>query len=78
MKLEDETARKAAIAAMRENNELTTQRLFLGKNRDDTMFLIMSDLKGNPRIMMSVTSDGRSKLEFLDDAGEVTHSLPAE
>lgn len=78
MKLEDETARKAAIAAMRESNELTTQRLFLGKNRDDTMWLIMSDLKGNPRIMMSVTSDGRSKLEFLDDAGEVTHSLPAE
>ena len=61
---------------MRDNNELTTERLFLGKNRDDTSYLIMSDIKGNPRIVLSVTAEGSSKIEFWDETGEVTYSLP--
>jgi hypothetical protein len=76
IKLEDETARKAAIQAMKDNNELTTERLFLGKNRDNTSYLVMSDIKGNPRIVMSVTADGTSKLEFWDETGEAIYSLP--
>jgi len=74
--LEDETAKTAAIQAMKDNNELTTERLFLGKNRDDTSYLVMSDIKGNPRIVMSVTADGTSKLEFWDETGEAVYSLP--
>lgn len=74
--LKDETARRAAIQAMKDNNELTTERLFIGKNRDDISYLIMSDIKGSPRIVMSVTAEGEAKLEFWNEAGEVTHSLP--
>lgn len=74
--LTDESARKAAIQAMKDNDELSTERLFLGKNRENTTYLIMSDLKGNPRIVMSVEADGTSKLEFRNAEGEVTHSLP--
>lgn len=76
LKLEDETAKNAAIRAMKDNNELATERLFLGKNRDDTSYLVLSDIKGNPRIVMSVTADGSSKLEFWDETGEVIYSLP--
>ena len=77
-KIADETARKAAIHAMIDNNELTTQRLFLGKGRNNTTSLIMSDIKGRPRIKMSVTADGNPKLDFLDETGKVIYSLPEE
>jgi len=63
---------------MIDNNELTTRRLFLGKWRDNTTLLVMSDIKGKPRIRMMVTSDGTPKLDFLDEAGKVIYSLPEE
>ena len=74
--LENEVARDSAIQVMRDNQELTTQRLFLGKWRNDITVLLMSDIKGNPRIKMSVAPDGNPKLEFLTETGEVIHSLP--
>jgi hypothetical protein len=77
-KLTDETARKAAIQAMIDNNELTTRRLFLGKGRDNAASLVMSDLKGKPRIRMTVTADGTPRLDFLDESGKVIYSLPEE
>jgi hypothetical protein len=75
-KIVDETKRKAAIQAMIDNNELTTNRLFFGKRRDNSMMLLMSDIKGRPRIRMQVAPDGTPKLEFLDEAGKVIYSLP--
>jgi len=75
-KLADETKRKAAIQALIDNNELTTNRLFLGKRRDNSMMLVMNDMKGRARIMMQLAPDGAPKLEFLDDAGKVIYSLP--
>ena len=75
-KLPDETARKAAIQKMIDSNELTTNRLFLGKRRDNSAMLLLSDMKGKPRIRLVVLPDGSPKLEFLDEAGVVTYSLP--
>jgi hypothetical protein len=75
-KITDETKRKAAIQALIDNNELTTNRLFLGKRRDNSTVLLMSDTKGKPRIRMQVAPDGTPKLEFLDEAGKVIYSLP--
>ena len=75
-KIADEKARKAAIQAMIDNNELATNRLFLGKRRDNSTMLVMSDIKGKPRIRMQVAPDGTPKLEFLDEAGKVIYSLP--
>jgi hypothetical protein len=76
IELDDEAARTAALQAMKDNDEVTTERLFLGKNRDNTSYLVLSDIKGKPRIVMSVTADGTSKIEFWDETGEVTYSLP--
>jgi hypothetical protein len=75
-KIADENARKAAIQKMVDNNEVTTNRLFLGKRRDNSAMLLLSDIKGRPRIRLVVMPDGVSKLEFLNDEGKVTYSLP--
>jgi len=75
-KIADEAKRKAAIQAMFDNNELATNRLFLGKYRDNSTVLLMSDVKGKPRIRMQVAPNGAPKLEFLDEAGKVIYSLP--
>jgi hypothetical protein len=74
----DTTAREAAIQAMIDNGELTTRRLFLGKWRDNTTAMVMSDIKGKPRIRLMVTAEGTPKLDFLDEAGTVIYSLPEE
>ena len=71
-----EEARKAAVKAMADNDELITQRLFLGKRRNQTTELVMYDIKGKQRIRMQVPKDGTPKLEFLDEAGKVVYSLP--
>jgi hypothetical protein len=75
-KIADETKRKAAIQALVDANELTTERLFLGKRRDNSAVLLMSDVKGRPRIRLQVVPDGTPKLEFLDEAGKVIYALP--
>lgn len=75
-KIADETKRKAAIQVMVDNNEITTNRLFLGKRRDNSNELLMSDIKGRPRIRMQVAPDGTPKLDFMDEAGKVVYSLP--
>ena len=75
-KITDETKRKAAIQALIDNNELTTNRLFLGKRRDNSTILMMSDVKGKPRIRLQVAPDGTPNLEFIDEGGKVIYSLP--
>jgi len=75
-KITDEKARKAAIQGMIDSNELQTDRLFLGKRRDNSNQLLMSDIKGRPRIRLRVAPDGTPKLEFLDEAGKVIYGLP--
>jgi hypothetical protein len=77
-KLTDEKARNAAIQAMADANELTTNRLFLGKRRDNSAMLLLSDIKGKPRIRLVVMPDGVAKLEFMDEVGKVIYSLPDE
>lgn len=75
-KITDETARKAAAQEMLNKNELPTSRLFIGKYRDNSTILLMHDSKGKARIRMQVAPDGIPKLEFLDETGKVTHTLP--
>jgi hypothetical protein len=72
----DEKARRAAIESLRQNNELTTNRLFLGKARDNSVLLQMADIKGRTRITVQVAPDGTPKLEFLGEDGELLYSLP--
>lgn len=68
--------RKAAVQAMFAKGELTSERLFLGKRKDNSTMLVMSDIAGKARIRMQVAGDGTPKLEFLDATGKVISSLP--
>lgn len=78
-KITDQEERKAAIQKMLDNGELTTTRLFVGKTRDqDTSVIRMSDIKGNPRLVISVEAKGNPKLNFLDENGKVIYSLPED
>jgi len=56
-KITDEKTRKAAFQKLIDNGELTTNRLFLGKRRDNSLSLSMSDIKGKPRIVMQIAPD---------------------
>lgn len=75
-KMPDEAARKAAFQKMIDAGELSRNRLFLGKRRDNSTTLEISDIKGKPRIKMSVEANGNPKLDFLDETGKVIYSLP--
>lgn len=75
-RLPNEAARNAAIKDMRERGEFMVNRLSVGKGRDKTAFMSLSDAKGKTRIKISVAADGNPKIDFLDEAGKVTYSLP--
>lgn len=76
--IRDPEARRAAIQAMRDRGHLPTTRLFLGKDRTDATRLEMSDIMGRARIRMTVADDGTTRLEFLDEDGNVTLRLPGD
>lgn len=75
-KLPDEAARKAAIKEMRDKGGFLVNRMILGKGRDKSALLEMSDAAGRTRISMTVAANGAPKLNFLDETGKVIYSLP--
>ena len=75
-KITDAAQRKAAFQALIDKGQLTVNRMFLGKQRDNAILLEMDDVKNRPRIRMLVAPNGAPKLEFLDDGGNVIYSLP--
>lgn len=75
-KIKDETKRKAGLKTMRDNDELMTRRMYLGKTRDNASLLEMLDTKGRTRIVMMVDSKGVPKLEFWDETGKVVYRIP--
>jgi hypothetical protein len=76
LKITDKEKRQAAIQVLKDNNELAEGRLFLGKDRDESMLFVMSDIKGRTRIRMQILPDGTPKLEFLDESGRAIYSIP--
>lgn len=60
------------------NGDFGATRFFAGKtpNRNATVFLC--DAKGNPRLRLTVSAAGEAKIDFLDENGKVTYSLPQQ
>lgn len=77
-KLPDEAARNAAFKEMQDKGEFLVNRLSIGRGRNKSAFISLSDSKGRARIQISVTADGTPGIIFLDDKGKVTYKLPAE
>jgi hypothetical protein len=53
-------------------------RLFAGKSKESEVKVALSDAKGRVRINMVVDASGTPRLDFLDEAGKVVSSLPAQ
>ncbi|HKU73643.1 MAG TPA: hypothetical protein VJR02_06975 [Pyrinomonadaceae bacterium] len=77
-KLPDEAARTAAFKEMRDKGEFLVNRLAIGRGRNKSSFISLSDAKGRERIQISVSADGTPKINFLDENGKVTYRLPEE
>lgn len=65
------SAQKSLVEA-----ELSPSRIFVGRDKNDEAQLTLCDAKGKPRINIGVTAKGEARIEFLDDSGQVTYSLP--
>lgn len=51
------------------------ERIFLG-TRNENAGLVIHDPEGRERIRIGVDSDGRTRIEMLDESGETIHSIP--
>lgn len=54
---------------------LSATRLFAGKQTDKSAIVVLSDPNGRPRLRLVVDSLGSPRIDFLDEAGQVTRSL---
>jgi hypothetical protein len=80
----------AAIEKMKEGPEKTAalkalrdlpggaERVMVGRDREQSAVVRLSDTKGRARVKLSVDGAGVARLEFLDETGRVTYSLPRE
>ncbi len=67
---------EAFRAARRRSGELRASRLFVGKDASKSTVVSLSDPRGRPRLRLSVDSLGMATVQFLNDSGRVTRSLP--
>jgi hypothetical protein len=74
--MKDGPEKTEAMKKARESGEFGAQRVFVGKDSDKTASVTLFDAKGKPRIKMSVDAAGIGRLEFLDETGKVSYSLP--
>src|SRR3989475_11700416 len=75
-KMPEGPEKEAARKNLRESG-LSPTRIFVGKNKEREAKVTLYDAKGNARINMIVDAAGVPRLDFLDESGKVTYSLPA-
>jgi hypothetical protein len=79
LKVADTVVRNAAMqrwAAPRDGVPLNVQRLFIGRDYSKAAVLNLADRNGKPRLRLAVDSLGVARIEFLNDSGRVTYTLP--
>lgn len=74
-KMPEGPEKEAARKSLRESGFSPT-RIFVGKNKEREAKVTLYDAKGNARINMMVDAAGMPRLDFLDESGKVTYSLP--
>ncbi|HEY2972045.1 MAG TPA: hypothetical protein VGJ48_05995 [Pyrinomonadaceae bacterium] len=76
-KMPDGAEKEVARKSLRDS-ELSPTRVFVGKSKEREAKVTLYDAKGNPRINMIVDPTGLPRLDFLDQSGKVTYSLPGD
>jgi hypothetical protein len=51
-------------------------RVFVGKSRNRDAVLSLDDARGRERLRLIVTADGNARIEFLNEQGKPTRTLP--
>jgi hypothetical protein len=69
--IQDKAKRDAAIAEARAAAPKPAQRVLVGKTRDRTATVVLSDAEGRNRLSLKVEGDGTASIEFLDADGKV-------
>ena len=75
-KKQNSPEKQVAMKALREAGLFGFERVWAGKASDQTAKIVLSDPQGRARIKLSVDAKGSPKLDFLDEAGKVTYSVP--
>lgn len=79
MKIADTAARRLAmerLSAPRNGVPLSATRVYVGRDVSKNALVNLADPQGKTRIRLRVDSLGRASLDFLDEQGRVTYSLP--
>jgi hypothetical protein len=76
-KMKEGPEKTAALKALRELPG-GAERVMVGRDREQSAVVRLSDTKGRARVKLSVDVAGVARLEFLDETGKVTYSLPRE
>jgi hypothetical protein len=63
-------------AEMQKLREGHSQRLFVGRTDTGEVCLYLMDSMGRPRVRVAVDSEDNPKMEFMNEAGDVTYSVP--
>jgi hypothetical protein len=74
-KMPEGPEKQAARKSLRESGFSPT-RIFVGKSKEREAKVTLYDAKGNARINMIVDAAGVPRLDFLDEKGKVTFSMP--
>jgi hypothetical protein len=74
-KLTDPAAREQAIQTARASAPPAPRRMFVGKNTDRSVGVMLADAAGKPRLNLRVAADGNAAIEFLDADGKVTRRI---
>lgn len=60
------------------NGDFGATRFFAGKSPDKNAVVVLCDAKGQARLRLSVSAAGEARIDFLDENGKVTYSLPQQ
>jgi hypothetical protein len=78
--MKDEAGKKAALTKLQDEMRAAgmdaKSRIFVGRTEKNDAVILLADRKGKPRIMMQVNENNVPSLQFLDENGKVTLSLP--
>ena len=76
-KMAEGVEKEKAKNSLREAESSPT-RIFVGKSKEREAKVTLYDAKGTARINMIVDANGTPRLDFLDQSGKVTYSLPGD
>jgi hypothetical protein len=81
LKMPEGAARAEALAKWqgpRNGVPLMAERVYIGRDRNKTAIVNLSDPSGKPRLRLQVNAAGEPSLEFLDEDGNVILRLPED